>query len=108
MEVVITRPALEDLHGIFVYVAENFYSEKLAHRVIDDLLEATIPLSDFPHMGLDADKKFGRKFIDGVKLYILVVEKNLIWYIILNNKLNILRFTNQSQDVARLLFKLPE
>ena len=108
MEVVITETALEDLHDIFVYVAENFYSEKLAHRVIDDLLEAVAPLSDFPHMGLNAAKKFGRRFIDGVELYVLVVEKNLVWYVILNNELNMLRFTNQSQDVARLLLKLPE
>ena len=113
MEVVITAPARDDLQNIYFYLLENFYSERLADKSIDDLLNLIELLEQNPEMGLDADKKFGQRFVRNRKLYLLISEKNLIWYVIMKNKINgqkqvnILRITDQRQDVARLIFTKP-
>ena len=104
----ITELALEDLHDIFVYIAENFYSEAMGRRTVNDLIDSTAPLEEFPEIGVDADEKFGRKFISGQTTRLLIVEKYLIWYIIYKKKVNVLRITNQRQDIAKLLLAAPK
>ena len=105
MELIITDKAMDDLKGIHDYIRDNFYSLQSAEKTVSELFEAAEKLVEIPYLGLDAEIRFGRSFLKDDKVRLLIAGKHLIWYIISNNQIVVLRVANQRQDIAKLILK---
>jgi plasmid stabilization system protein ParE len=70
-----------------------------ARRIATIVLDALEPLKKFPELGLDFDKRVGRRMIADHTTRMLVIEKKyLVFYVVHEKHLNILKLVGASTD----------
>lgn len=102
----------EDLEHLYAYVKENFYADEIAQKSIDEILDGVDYLMRSPEIGIDFDKKIGRKIgreiDDEYNTRLLILGRKLVFYLAYENEAEIyvLRVLNARQDYMRFISQL--
>ena len=100
MKIIYKKAAIDDLLNIENYIINQFHSDQAAKKLKNNIVD-TISLSkDNPYLGPKMSDRFN---IDTSFRY-LIVSKQLVFYNIKNDNIEIIRILDSRQDYLSLLF----
>ena len=100
MKIIYKKAAIDDLLNIENYIINQFHNTQAAKKLKSNILD-TISLSkDNPYLGPEMSERFN---IDTSFRY-LIVSKQLVFYNINKETIEILRILDSRQDYLSLLF----
>ena len=100
MQIIYKRTAIDDLLNIESYIISQFNNKQAAQKLKSTLVNAIALLKDNPYLG----PKLSDRFNMDTSLRYLVVSKQLVFYNIKNNNIEIIRILDSRQDYLSLLF----
>lgn len=101
--VILANTAIQDLHEIGFYIAEQSQSGEIAQRFVDELLDRCDRLNDFPQLGA-LPKDYALRAMD----YRFVPYKSyLIFYTVDNDAkaVHIISIINSKKDYRRVMYQ---
>lgn len=100
MQIIYKKIAIDDLLNIENYIISQFNNKQAAQKLKSTLVNAIALLKDNPYLG----PKLSDRFNMDTSLRYLVVSKQLVFYNIKNNNIEIIRILDSRQDYLSLLF----
>ena len=100
MQIIYKRTAIDDLLNIESYIISQFNNKQAAQKLKSTIVNAIALLKDNPYLG----PKLSDRFNMDTSLRYLVVSKQLVFYNIKNNNIEIIRILDSRQDYLSLLF----
>ena len=100
MQIIYKKTAIDDLLNIESYIISQFNNKQAAQKLKSTLVNAIALLKDNPYLG----PKLSDRFNMDTSLRYLVVSKQLVFYNIKNNNIEIIRILDSRQDYLSLLF----
>ena len=100
MQIIYKRTAIDDLLNIESYIISQFNNKQAAQKLKSTLVNAIALLKDNPYLG----PKLSDRFNMDTSLRYLVVSKQLVFYNIKNDNIEIIRILDSRQDYLSLLF----
>lgn len=100
MQIIYKKTAIDDLLNIENYIISQFNNKQAAQKLKSTLVNAIALLKDNPYLG----PKLSDRFNMDTSLRYLVVSKQLVFYNIKNNNIEIIRILDSRQDYLSLLF----
>ena len=97
-----TEQARQDLDDIFIYYSTEF-SENIAKKVITRLQQTSNLLTFSPEGGINFDHKIGYSLYQGNSLRMIVSKQYLLFYLIHEKEVHILRIINSRTDYLNQL-----
>ena len=97
-----TEQARQDLDDIFIYYSTEF-SENIAKKVITRLQQTSNLLMFSPEGGINFDHKIGYSHYQGNSLRMIVSKQYLLFYLIHEKEVHILRIINSRTDYLNQL-----
>ena len=97
-----TEQARQDLDDIFIYYSTEF-SENIAKQVITRLRQTANLLTFSPEGGINFDHKIGYSLYPGNTLRMIVSKQYLLFYLIHEKEVHILRMINSHTDYLNQL-----
>lgn len=97
-----TGQAKQDLDTIYDYYAEEF-SQTVAKKVLTRLRQTANLLTFSPEGGIDFDQKIGRSLYSGNTVRMLVSKQYLLFYVIQEQEVRILRIVSSKTDCLNQL-----
>lgn len=99
---VITKEAEEDLDQINNYILNHFLSPQAAENTMNNIKSGIKTILKIPDLGIDVSERLAKPFSLKHKLRMLPVGNYLIFYIIDNQTIAILRVTYQHRNWIEL------
>lgn len=100
MQIIYKRTAIDDLLNIESYIISQFNNKQAAQKLKSIIVNAIALLKDNPYLG----PKLSDRFNMDTSLRYLVVSKQLVFYNIKNDNIEIIRILDSRQDYLSLLF----
>ncbi|MBN2919071.1 type II toxin-antitoxin system RelE/ParE family toxin [uncultured Holdemanella sp.] len=100
MQIIYKRTAIDDLLNIESYIISQFNNKQAAQKLKSTIVNAIALLKDNPYLG----PKLSDRFNMDTSLRYLVVSKQLVFYNIKNDNIEIIRILDSRQDYLSLLF----
>ena len=100
MQIIYKRTAIDDLLNIESYIISQFNNKQAAQKIKSTIVNAIALLKDNPYLG----PKLSDRFNMDTSLRYLVVSKQLVFYNIKNDNIEIIRILDSRQDYLSLLF----
>ena len=100
MQIIYKKIAIDDLLNIESYIISQFNNKQAAQKLKSIIVNAIALLKDNPYLG----PKLSDRFNMDTSLRYLVVSKQLVFYNIKNNNIEIIRILDSRQDYLSLLF----
>lgn len=100
MQIIYKKIAIDDLLNIESYIISQFNNKQAAQKLKSTIVNAIALLKDNPYLG----PKLSDRFNMDTSLRYLVISKQLIFYNIKNNNIEIIRILDSRQDYLSLLF----
>ena len=97
-----TEQARQDFDDIFIYYSTEF-SENIAKKVITRLQQTSNLLMFSPEGGINFDHKIGYSLYQGNSLRMIVSKQYLLFYLIHEKEVHILRIINSRTDYLNQL-----
>ena len=97
-----TEQARQDLDDIFIYYSTEF-SENIAKKVITRLQQTSNLLTFSPEGGINFDHKIGYSLYPGNTLRMIISKQYLLFYLIHEKEVYILRIINSRTDYLNQL-----
>lgn len=100
----------EDLEKLADYIRENFYSDKIARKAVSEILDGVDNLVTSPLLGLDFDKKIGRRIDEVHETRMLILGRNLVFYLVNTetDETYVLRILDARQDYMLFIGKIAD
>lgn len=100
MQIIYKKIAIDDLLNIENYIISQFNNKQAAQKLKSTIVNAIALLKDNPYLG----PKLSDRFNMDTSLRYLVVSKQLVFYNIKNDNIEIIRILDSRQDYLSLLF----
>ena len=100
MQIIYKKTAIDDLLNIESYIISQFNNKQAAQKLKSTIVNAIALLKDNPYLG----PKLSDRFNMDTSLRYLVVSKQLVFYNIKNDNIEIIRILDSRQDYLSLLF----
>ena len=100
MQIIYKRTAIDDLLNIESYIISQFNNKQAAQKLKSTIVNAIALLKDNPYLG----PKLSDRFNMDTSLRYLVVSKQLVFYNIKNDNIEIIRILDSRQDYLSLIF----
>ena len=100
MQIIYKRTAIDDLLNIESYIISQFNNKQAAQKLKSTIVNAIALLKDNPYLG----PKLSDRFNMDTSLRYLVVSKQLVFYNVNKENIEILRILDSRQDYLSLLF----
>lgn len=100
MQIIYKKIAIDDLLNIESYIISQFNNKQAAQKLKSTIVNAIALLKDNPYLG----PKLSDRFNMDTSLRYLVVSKQLVFYNIKNDNIEIIRILDSRQDYLSLLF----
>ena len=100
MQIIYKRTAIDDLLNIESYIISQFNNKQAAQKLKSTIVNAIALLKDNPYLG----PKLSDRFNMDTSLRYLVISKQLVFYSIKNDNIEIIRILDSRQDYLSLLF----
>ena len=100
MQIIYKKTAIDDLLNIENYIISQFNNKQAAQKLKSTIVNAIALLKDNPYLG----PKLSDRFNMDTSLRYLVVSKQLVFYNIKNDNIEIIRILDSRQDYLSLLF----
>lgn len=100
MQIIYKKTAIDDLLNTENYIISRFNNKQAAQKLKSTLVNTIALLKDNPYLG---PKMLDRFNVD-TSLRYLVVSKQLVFYNIKNDNIEIIRILDSRQDYLSLLF----
>lgn len=100
MQIIYKKIAIDDLLNIESYIISQFNNKQAAQKLKSTIINAIALLKDNPYLG----PKLSDRFNMDTSLRYLVVSKQLVFYNIKNDNIEIIRILDSRQDYLSLLF----
>lgn len=100
MQIIYKRTAIDDLLNIESYIISQFNNKQATQKLKSTIVNAIALLKDNPYLG----PKLSDRFNMDTSLRYLVVSKQLVFYNIKNDNIEIIRILDSRQDYLSLLF----
>ena len=100
MQIIYKRTAIDDLLNIESYIISQFNNKQAAQKLKSTLVNTISLLKDNPYLG----PKMSDRFHVDTSLRYLVISKQLVFYNIKNDNIEIIRILDSRQDYLSLLF----
>ncbi|ETE01566.1 type II toxin-antitoxin system RelE/ParE family toxin [Streptococcus pneumoniae] len=97
-----TEQARQDLDDIFIYYSTEF-SENIAKKVIARLQQTNNLITFSPEGGINFDHKIGHSLYPGNTLRMIFSKQYLLFYLIHEKEVHILRIINSRTDYLNQL-----
>ena len=102
MQIIYKKTAIDDLLNTENYIISRFNNEQAAQKLKSTLVNTIALFKDNPYLG----PKMSDRFNVDTSLRYLVVSKQLVFYNIKNDNIEIIRILDSRQDYLSLLFYL--
>ena len=100
MKIIYKKAAIDDLLNIESYIINQFHNTQAAKNLKSNIVDTISLLKDNPYLGPKMSDRFN---IDTSFRY-LIVSKQLVFYNIKNDNIEIIRILDSRQDYLSLLF----
>ena len=100
MQIIYKRTAIDDLLNIESYIISQFNNKQAAQKLKSTLVNTIALLKDNPYLG----PKMSDWFNVDTPLRYFVISKQLVFYNIKNDNIEIIRILDSRQDYLSLLF----
>ena len=100
MQIIYKKTAIDDLLNTENYIISRFNNEQAAQKLKSTLVNTIALLKDNPYLG----PKMSDRFNVDTSLRYLVVSKQLVFYNVNKENIEILRILDSRQDYLSLLF----
>lgn len=100
MQIIYKKIAIDDLLNIENYIISQFNNKQAAQKLKSTIVNVIALLNDNPYLG----PKLSDRFNMDTSLRYLVVSKQLVFYNIKNDNIEIIRILDSRQDYLSLLF----
>jgi len=96
--ILITGAAQRDLDDIFAYINEKFLAPQAASNTLSNIKLSILKVAEMPAMGIDVSKRLHKKFKRAEILRMIPAGHYLVFYIISDQELVILRVLYQRRN----------
>lgn len=97
------RPAaIEDLQSTLKYIKYNLKNPSAAKTLRDRIFNSVALLTENPYMGASLKAKF--ELDDDINYRYIIVSKQIVFYEVLNNTIEIIRVLDGRTDYISVLF----
>ena len=100
MKIIYKKSAIDDLLNTENYIINQFHNDQAAKRLKSNIVDTISLLKDNPYL----EPKMSDRFNIDTPLRYLVVSKQLVFYDINEDNIEILRILDSRQDYLSLLF----
>ena len=100
MQIIYKKTAIDDLLNTENYIITQFNNKQAAQKIKNTIVNTIALLKDNPYLG----PKMSDRFNMDTSLRYLVVSKQLVFYNIKNDNIEIVRILDSRQDYLSLLF----
>lgn len=97
-DVLITDAAQRDLDDIFAYINEKFLAPQAASNTLSNIKSAILKVAEIPEIGIDVSKRLDKKFKSSELLRMIPAGNYLVFYIVSDQDLVILRVLYQRRN----------
>lgn len=97
-KVLITANAEADLDSIHDYILKHFLSLQAAENTMTNIKFSIAQVAETPSLGIDVSERVGRQFSDKYPLRMTIAGNYLVFYIVDQTNLIVLRLLYQKQD----------
>ncbi|MCL2321356.1 MAG: type II toxin-antitoxin system RelE/ParE family toxin [Oscillospiraceae bacterium] len=87
-----------DLDEIYDYISYHFLSKEAARNTLENIRLSIKILEDYPEIGIDVSQRLKKPFSKKHNLRMIISGSYLVFYIIDNNDVAILRVLYQSRN----------
>lgn len=96
--ILITDAAQRDLDDIFAYIHEKFLAPQAASNTLSNIKLSILKVAEMPAIGIDVSKRLHKKFKSSEILRMTPAGNYLVFYIISDQELVILRVLYQRRN----------
>lgn len=96
--ILITDAAQRDLDDIFAYINEKFLAPQAASYTLSNIKLSILKVAEMPAIGIDVSKRLHKKFKSSETLRMIPAGNYLVFYIISDQELVILRILYQRRN----------
>lgn len=96
--ILITDAAQRDLDDIFAYINEKFLAPQAASNTLSNIKLSILKVAEMPVIGIDVSKRVNKKFKSSETLRMIPAGNYLVFYIISDQELVILRVLYQRRN----------
>ena len=100
MQIIYKKTTIDDLLNTENYIITQFNNKQAAQKIKNTIVNTIALLKDNPYL----DPKMSDRFNMDTSLRYLVVSKQLVFYNIKNDNIEIIRMLDSRQDYLSLLF----
>ena len=100
MKIIYKKSAIDDLLNTENYIINQFHNDQAAKRLKSNIVDTISLLKDNPYL----EPKMSDRFNIDTPLRYLVVSKQLVFYDINKDNIEIIRILDSRQDYLSLLF----
>lgn len=100
MRIIYKKSAIDDLLNTENYIINQFHNDQAAKRLKSNIVNSISLLKDNPYLG----PKMSDRFNIDTQLRYLVVSKQIVFYDINEDNIEIIRILDSRQDYLSLLF----
>ena len=100
MKIIYKKAAIDDLLNTENYIINQFHNDQAAKKLKSNIVDTISLLKDNPYLGLKMSDRFN---ID-TSLRYLIVSKQIVFYDINEDNIEIIRILDSRQDYLSLLF----
>ncbi|EFQ56258.1 type II toxin-antitoxin system RelE/ParE family toxin [Streptococcus downei] len=104
-KIVITPEAEEDLDQIYSYISQHFLSVQAADGTLANIKKTIVKLLEIPDLGIDVSNRLGRVFSESHRLRMILAGNYLVFYIVDQSSIVILRVLYQKRNWIELFKK---
>lgn len=100
MKIIYKKAAIDDLLNTENYIINQFHNDKAAKKLKTNIVDTISLLKDNPYLG----PKMSDRFNIDTSLRYLIVSKQIVFYDINEDNIEIIRILDSRQDYLSLLF----
>lgn len=100
MKIIYKKAAIDDLLNAENYIINQFHNDQAATKIKTNIVDTILLLKDNPYLG----PKMSDRFNIDTPLRYLIVSKQIVFYDINEDNIEIIRILDSRQDYLSLLF----
>lgn len=100
MKIIYKKAAIDDLLNAENYIINQFHNDQAATKLKTNIVDTILLLKDNPYLG----PKMSDRFNIDTPLRYLIVSKQIVFYDINEDNIEIIRILDSRQDYLSLLF----
>ena len=100
MKIIYKKAAIDDLLNVENYIINQFHNDQAATKLKTNIVDTISLLKDNPYLG----PKMSDRFNIDTPLRYLIVSKQIVFYDINEDNIEIIRILDSRQDYLSLLF----